>query len=257
MLETSSSSFATSPLRSLHQQPSKARWGIVTCPTSSAIEVTNRYVKVSEINYQGFISGGEGEKTTTGSEGEDDNDASNEEDWTSSSEVKSDEDNNDELVSAEAIKKLLPFSVEEFEKRVSGESESEPSPKDSGDRVKYIGDDVLIECDQRCLSRGQRGEVYEVNGSQVAVILDSTENGKDEAQEGKTTEVIKPSIYWIDSMPNIEHDYDTEAEDCDFLNHESEYELFPNNPLLDPEKLKKASTLSLDIIAASPTSNIV
>ncbi|KAK1267470.1 Katanin p60 ATPase-containing subunit A1 [Acorus gramineus] len=151
-------------------------------------------------------------ETTSGSEGEDDNDASNEEDWTSSSEVKSDEDNNDERVSAEAIKKLLPFSVEEFEKRVSGESESEPSPKDSGDRVKYIGDDVLIECDQRCLSRGQRGEVYEVNGSQVAVILDNTGNGKDEAQEGKTTEVIKPSIYWID-IQNIEHDYDTEAED--------------------------------------------
>ncbi|KAK1314542.1 Katanin p60 ATPase-containing subunit A1 [Acorus calamus] len=188
-------------------------------------------------------------ETTSGSEGEDDNDASNEEDWTSSSEVKSDEDNNDERVSAEAIKKLIPFSVEEFEKRVSGESESEPSPKDSGadtsteqskqplkkgDRVKYIGDDVLIECDQRipvgkmptsdgpinaytiishrCLSRGQRGEVYEVNGSQVAVILDSTENGKEEAQEGKTTEVIKPSIYWID-IQNIEHDYDIEAED--------------------------------------------
>ncbi|KAK1289196.1 hypothetical protein QJS10_CPB18g01323 [Acorus calamus] len=54
-------------------------------------------------------------ETTSGSEGEDDNDASNEEDWTSSSEVKSDEDN-DERVSAEAIKKLLPFSVEEFEK---------------------------------------------------------------------------------------------------------------------------------------------
>ncbi|KAK1278030.1 Katanin p60 ATPase-containing subunit A1 [Acorus gramineus] len=166
-----------------------------------------------------------GEESTTGSEGEDDNDASNEEEWASSSEVKSDEDERDEQVSVEAIKKLFPFSIEDFEKRVSGEPDSEPSLKDSGtdssmeqskqplkkgDRVKYTGDDELIECDQRHLLKGQRGEVYEVNGNQVAVILDSKWNGKEKAQENITEG--KPSIYWID-IQNIEHDFDTEAED--------------------------------------------
>jgi len=51
------------------------------------------------------------------------------------------------------------------------------------------------------LLKEQRGEVYEVNGDQVAVILDSTE---DNAKEGNEDESIKqdakPSVYWFNSM---------------------------------------------------------
>lgn len=61
----------------------------------------------------------------------------------------------------------------------------------------------------RSLSTGQRGEVYEVNGDQVAVILDNTGNKVEEGnsettkeQNSETTKEqdAKPSIYWIDSM---------------------------------------------------------
>lgn len=52
------------------------------------------------------------------------------------------------------------------------------------------------------MSSGHRGEVYEVNGDQVAVILDSIENktgeeGKDELSLGG--DATRPSIYWINS----------------------------------------------------------
>ena len=56
------------------------------------------------------------------------------------------------------------------------------------------------------MPKGQRGEVYEVNGDQVAVILDSTE---DNAKEGNKDENIKqdakPSVYWFNSM-SLLHD---------------------------------------------------
>lgn len=51
---------------------------------------------------------------------EDENDASNEEDWNSSNEAKSDCTDNDEVdvqATAEAaLRKLIPCSIEEFEK---------------------------------------------------------------------------------------------------------------------------------------------
>jgi hypothetical protein len=55
----------------------------------------------------------------------------------------------------------------------------------------------------RTLSNGQRGEVYEVNGDQVAVIFDPpTEklHGGDVDVTSKE-ENAKPSIYWVDGMP--------------------------------------------------------
>lgn len=66
-----------------------------------------------------------GEEGDLESENDDDNDASNEEEWTSSAEAKSDaSDNEDALATAEAalkkvkaaVKKLVPYNVEEFEK---------------------------------------------------------------------------------------------------------------------------------------------
>ncbi|XP_009407780.2 uncharacterized protein LOC103990390 isoform X1 [Musa acuminata AAA Group] len=206
-----------------------------------------------------------GEECTSESEAEDGNDLSNEE-WTSSNESKSGESDDDVDVraSAEALKKLVPCSLEEFAKRVAGEVESsstsnEPdataSPEQSkrpfkkGDRVKYLGASVHIEVDNRIilgkiptsdgstnaftfvsgrsLSTGQRGEVYEVNGDQVAVILDNTGNKVEEENSETTKEQdAKPSIYWID-IQDIVHDLDTQAEDW-YIAMEALFEILPS-----------------------------
>lgn len=169
---------------------------------------------------------------TSESDVEDENDASNEEDWTSSNETRTDCSDEDEVqATAEAaLKKLVPYNLEEFEKRVSGESESssESSKTEAdesankskqllkkGDRVKYIGPNVQSEAKKRPLCSGQRGEVYEVNGDRVAVILDiSTDNrAKEEKDEKSTEESASPPVYWL-NVKDVEHDHDTQAEDC-------------------------------------------
>ncbi|TYI51146.1 hypothetical protein E1A91_D12G155500v1 [Gossypium mustelinum] len=191
---------------------------------------------------------------TSESDIEDENDASNEEDWTSSNETRTDCSDEDEVqATAEAaLKKLVPYNLEEFEKRVSGESESssESSKTEAdesankskqllkkGDRVKYIGPNVQSEASKRIilgkiptsdgptnvytsirgrpLCSGQRGEVYEVNGDRVAVILDiSTDNrAKEEKDEKSTEESASPPVYWL-NVKDVEHDHDTQAEDC-------------------------------------------
>ncbi|TYH39184.1 hypothetical protein ES332_D12G162400v1 [Gossypium tomentosum] len=191
---------------------------------------------------------------TSESDIEDENDASNEEDWTSSNETRTDCSDEDEVqATAEAaLKKLVPYNLEEFEKRVSGESESssESSKTEAdesankskqllkkGDRVKYIGPNVQSEAGKRIilgkiptsdgptnvytsirgrpLCSGQRGEVYEVNGDRVAVILDiSTDNrAKEEKDEKSTEESASPPVYWL-NVKDVEHDHDTQAEDC-------------------------------------------
>ncbi|KAL2492686.1 P-loop containing nucleoside triphosphate hydrolase superfamily protein [Abeliophyllum distichum] len=194
-----------------------------------------------------------GEECTSESEVEDENDASNEEEYTSSSETRTDasDDEIDVQASAEALKKLVPYNLEDFEKRVSGESDSssssksetvEPSdkanrPLKKGVRVKYIGPSVHIEADNRIvlgkiptpdgsthaytvirgrtLSSGQRGEVYEVNGDQVAVIFDITGKAPKEGEKDEkiTDPAVKPSVYWI-SIKDIEHDVDAQTHDC-------------------------------------------
>ncbi|KAJ8747826.1 hypothetical protein K2173_012416 [Erythroxylum novogranatense] len=196
-----------------------------------------------------------GEECTSESEVDDENEAATEEEWTSSAEARSDADNDvvDMEATAEAaIKKLVPFNLEEFAKRVSGEpdgsskssnskaadsSDNSRRPLRKGDRVKYTGPSVRIEADDRIilgkistteglknaytnirgrpLSSGQRGEVYEVNGDRVAVILDLTgeiEPDKDK-DEQLVDQSVKAPIYWID-VKDIERDTDAEAEDC-------------------------------------------
>ncbi|KAF2290219.1 hypothetical protein GH714_004136 [Hevea brasiliensis] len=177
---------------------------------------------------------GSAEECTSESEVEDENDTVNEEEWTSSAEAKSDCSDDDvvdvQATAEAALKKLIPYNLEEFEKRVSGESDSslessrseaaEPSdtckrPIKKGDRVKYIGPSVCIEANDRPLSSGQRGEVYEVNGDRVAVILDiaSDSIANVERDENLKEGPAKAPVYWID-VKDIEHDPDTEAEDC-------------------------------------------
>ncbi|KAF5202494.1 p-loop containing nucleoside triphosphate hydrolases superfamily protein [Thalictrum thalictroides] len=203
-----------------------------------------------------------GEECTSESEVEDENDASNEE-W-SGSEAKSESE--DEVPSAaEALKKLVPYSLDDFAKRVSEEAESTSKsdasdasqsqeqskrPLKRGDRVKYIGESTQVEADNRIilgriptsagptnaftkirsrsLPNGQRGEVYEVNGDHVAVVLDCEDKKKIEAEADKksTDEAATSSIYWI-NIQNIEHDLDAQAEDC-YIAMEALFEILPS-----------------------------
>ncbi|CAN6164520.1 unnamed protein product [Urochloa humidicola] len=140
-------------------------------------------------------------------------------------------DADDSIKSVEDLKKLVPCTLEEFAKRVVGRvlpesssaaessgttesSEEEKKALKKGDRVKYVGASVVVEADTRTLSNGQRGEVYEINGDQVAVIFDPREDkvadgDKDEANKEQNA---KPAVYWVDAQ-DIEHDHDTQAED--------------------------------------------
>ncbi|GLT25941.1 hypothetical protein SLA2020_010390 [Shorea laevis] len=179
------------------------------------------------------------------------------EEWTSSNDTKTDCSDDDEVdvqATAEAaLKKLVPYSLEEFEKRISGESESctvssksedvescdkTKQPLKKGDRVKYIGPNKQREDDNRIilgkiptsggptnvytsicgrpLSTGQRGEVYEVDGDRVAVIFDigsDTKAKEEETNEKLTEQSVKPPLYWI-NVNDIEPDLDSQAEDC-------------------------------------------
>ncbi|CAH9057197.1 unnamed protein product [Cuscuta epithymum] len=195
------------------------------------------------------------EEYTSESEAEDViDDAANDEEWANNGETKSEtsDDEGDARKSVEALKKLVPYDLESFEKQVSSKSEdsfestssnaadsSEVTnrPFRKGDPVKYVGPSLTIEADNRIvlgeiatcdgpknvytvirgrtLSRGQRGEVYELGGDQVAVILDIIEEEKDREKDEKLmamAEDAKPSIYWIPAK-DIEHDNDVQAEE--------------------------------------------
>ncbi|XP_051204120.1 uncharacterized protein [Lolium perenne] len=161
-------------------------------------------------------------------------------------------DDDEATRSVEELKKLVPRTIEEFAKRVVGEQENssaaesttespeeEKRPLQKGDRVKYVGASVLVEADNRIilgkiptqegaadaytfisgrtLSNGQRGEIYEINGDQVAVIFDPpdeklADGTKDEANKDAEEEDAKSSVYWVDTQ-DIAHDHDTQAED--------------------------------------------
>ncbi|KAM3225105.1 hypothetical protein ACQJBY_058069 [Aegilops geniculata] len=173
---------------------------------------------------------GESEDEGSESEMEDEGD----EDWTSSNEAKSGEsDDEDALKSVEELKKsvddlkkLVPCTIEEFAKRVIGEeegtssespetaksSEEDKRPFQRGDKVKYVGSSAVVEADQRTLSNGQRGEVYEINGDQVAVIFDPPAEKLHDGDENSKEENAKSSIYWVDAQ-DIAHDHDIESED--------------------------------------------
>ncbi|GFP92354.1 ATPase family aaa domain-containing protein 1-a [Phtheirospermum japonicum] len=186
------------------------------------------------------------------SEIEDENDASNDEDYTSSGDAKTDgsDDEVDINTTAENLRKLLPCNIEEFEKSVSGDAESSSTsstpetdessekadrPLKKGDRVKYTGPSVCIEVNNRIvlgkiptsdgpknaftvirgrtLSTGQRGEVYEVNGDQVAVIFDISSKTEEVKDEKSVEPAAKTSVCWL-NVKNIEHDLDAQTHDC-------------------------------------------
>ncbi|KAF0903576.1 hypothetical protein E2562_027991 [Oryza meyeriana var. granulata] len=194
----------------------------------------------------------ESEEEDDHAESEDEGSVSEVEDEGNDDEEKSGEsDDDDAIKSVEDLKKLVPCTLEEFAKRVAGAQESSStsessdtaaSPEDGkrplqkGDRVKYVGASVLVEADHRInlgqipteeggtnaytfisgrtLSNGQRGEVYEINGDQVAVIFDPPEGklSDDKKDEASKEQLAKPAVYWVDTQ-DIEHDHDTQAED--------------------------------------------
>ncbi|ESW03643.1 hypothetical protein PHAVU_011G030700 [Phaseolus vulgaris] len=155
-------------------------------------------------------------------------------------------------VKAAVLRKLVPYNVEEFEKIVAGESESSESSKSNssdaktsdksgcqlrkGDRVRYIGPSVQVTDEDRIilgkiptsdgptnaytiihgrpLTNGQRGEVYEVNGDRVAVILDINEDKVNEGEvENFNDDHAKPPVFWI-HVKDIENDLDAQSQDC-------------------------------------------
>ncbi|KAH1224341.1 Protein MSP1 [Glycine max] len=64
------------------------------------------------------------------------------------------------------------------------------------------------------LTKGQRGEVYEVNGDRVAVILDINEDRVNKGEvENLNDDHTKPPIYWI-HVKDIENDLDAQSQDC-------------------------------------------
>nr|GEU37864.1 uncharacterized AAA domain-containing protein C16E9.10c-like isoform X1 [Tanacetum cinerariifolium] len=207
-----------------------------------------------------------GEDVTSESDIEDE--ASNEEEWTSSNESKSDDEDLEARATA-ALKKLVPGNLDDFAKKIgvvgeivsesSNQEEAESSeeakaPLKKGDRVKYVGPTIHVEEDNRIklgsiatsdgttkaytvisrrpLATGQRGEIYEINGERVAVILDTTEDKTEDAKENEEPEEsAKPSIYWI-HVKHVEPDFDTEAEDC-YIAMEALSELLRNEqPLI-------------------------
>ncbi|KAL0341526.1 UNVERIFIED_CONTAM: Spastin [Sesamum calycinum] len=163
---------------------------------------------------------------TSESEVEDENDASNEEDYTSGGEARTDgsDDEVDIHASAEALRKLIPYNIEEFEKSVSGESETsstsstsesaEPSdkanrPLKKGDRVKYIGPSICIEANNRIVL----GKIPTPDGPTNAYTV-IRGRWVEEVKDEKTAEnAAKPSVCWL-HVKDIEHDLDAQTHDC-------------------------------------------
>ncbi|BBG94688.1 P-loop containing nucleoside triphosphate hydrolases superfamily protein [Prunus dulcis] len=184
------------------------------------------------------------EESTSDSENEDD--VNHEEDWTSSNEAKSDisdKDEDDAHARAEAalrslfLLKTLQSSSESSKSEAAETSDKSKRPLKKGDRVKYIGPSLHVEADNRVLlgnistsdgprnaytifrgrplPKGQRGEVYEVSGDRVAVLLDVKEKTGSEVdkEEKEGEQPANPPVYWI-LAKDIEHVPDTQTEDC-------------------------------------------
>uniref|UniRef100_A0A1J3FSZ8 ATPase family AAA domain-containing protein 1 n=3 Tax=Noccaea caerulescens TaxID=107243 RepID=A0A1J3FSZ8_NOCCA len=192
----------------------------------------------------------ESDQCNSESEAEEETDANNDE--TSSCEAKIDGTDDEERyleISREVLKKL-GTDIEDIEKRMSEQllDSSEVSkaavvdhcdkakrPFKKGDQVRYIGsakkDDakhrfVLGKISTsdgqksaftlipgRLLSKGQRGEVYEVSGSRVAVIFDCGDDKTSEGSEKKPAEQPQMlPIHWL-NVKELKHDLDMQAVD--------------------------------------------
>ncbi|XP_071704962.1 uncharacterized protein [Rutidosis leptorrhynchoides] len=131
------------------------------------------------------------------SKSEIDDEASNEEDRTRSNENKS----NDENMQAKNVDVVEEIASEPKQEETKSSKKAKKSFKE-GDHVIYVGPSESVEGDKRPLYMGQRGEIYEINDKDAAVILDSVQDEQS----------ANPSIYWI-NLNDIVHDFDTKA-DC-------------------------------------------
>ncbi|KAL2515747.1 P-loop containing nucleoside triphosphate hydrolase superfamily protein [Forsythia ovata] len=132
-----------------------------------------------------------GEECTSESEVEDENDASNEEEYTSSSETRTDasDDEIDVQASAEALKKLVPYNLEDFEKRVSGESDSSSSSK------------------SETVEPSDKANRPLKKGIHFMIVL-----GKIPTPDGSTNAYTVIRGRWV--VKDIEHDVDAQTHDC-------------------------------------------
>lgn len=66
--------------------------------------------------------------------------------------------------------------------------------------LSVVSDFIVTFC--RTLSKGTRGEVYEVNGDRAAVILEMSDEKIDDVSKGDNEEKKhdKPRVYWIDGI---------------------------------------------------------
>ncbi|KAM7270207.1 hypothetical protein ACFE04_029421 [Oxalis oulophora] len=155
----------------------------------------------------------------------DQSEAENEEDDTSSNDKECSDAEAEEALAEAALKKLVPHSFDEFEKRVSGDCDSSsetPRPEDDGpavpthklrkgDRVKYIGPDVHGE---RPLIKGQRGVVLEVVMHKVLLALDSDIDGGNKDNENVEDKESAQARVLLINADYFEHDRETQAQDC-------------------------------------------
>ncbi|KAH6756718.1 hypothetical protein C2S53_000808 [Perilla frutescens var. hirtella] len=99
------------------------------------------------------------------------------------------------------------------------------------DRVMYFGKTISIEeANNRTLSFGQRGEVYEVKGEKVAVVfnicgLKTTRTQKD---EGNTETLRQALVTWLD-VKNVKQDLDAQTHDY-HIGMEVLYEVLESQP---------------------------
>ncbi|KAF8068135.1 hypothetical protein N665_1150s0009 [Sinapis alba] len=189
----------------------------------------------------------ESDDDTAESEADEDTDANNDE--ASSSEAKVDGTDDEERyleISKEVLKKL-GADIEDIEKRMSGQllgssevpkaiavdhSDKAKRPLKKGDQVRYVGSAKKDEAKRRPLSRGQRGEVYEVSGNRVAVIFDSGDNKTSEGSEEKPAEQPQTlPIHWVDAK-EIKLDMDMQAVDGYIAMEALNEVLASNQPLI-------------------------
>ncbi|KAL1192602.1 Katanin p60 ATPase-containing subunit A1 [Cardamine amara subsp. amara] len=170
----------------------------------------------------------ESDQCTSESEADEETDANNDE--TSSSEAKIDGTDDEERyleISKEVLKKL-GADIEDIEKRMSehlfGSTEVSEAPVvdhydkakrllKKGDQVRYFGSAKKDAVKHRPLSKGQRGEVYEVSGNRVAVIFDCGDDKTTEESEKKPAEQPQMfPIHWVD-VKDLKYDSDMQAVD--------------------------------------------
>ncbi|KAJ4866481.1 P-loop containing nucleoside triphosphate hydrolases superfamily protein [Raphanus sativus] len=189
----------------------------------------------------------ESDDETAESEAEEDTDAKNDEEGSSEAKVDGSDDEERYLEISKEVLKKLGADIEDIEKRMSGQilgssevpkpiavdhSDKAKRPLKKGDQVRYVGSAKKDEAKRRPLSRGQRGEVYEVSGNRVAVIFDSGDNKSSEGNEEKPGEQPQtPPIHWVDAK-ELKHDMDMQAVDGYIAMEALNEVLASNQPLI-------------------------